>query len=148
LRWLQVAWHMYQMISSSIQVILKLLPQQFEKLQYWYYWCRNLWSIPLGWPQWHYSVTCRSDYRWGFGLDIGFIGHFYTQLGTTSNYSTIANPHTLQITTAHAKSSESTVKSFQNGGSLPTDSFLHSLPYRTDSVDPVVFLITPQHGPL
>jgi hypothetical protein len=39
----------------------------------------------------------------GFRLDIGFIDHLYTQLGTTSNYSAIANLHTLQITTAFAK---------------------------------------------
>jgi hypothetical protein len=34
----------------------------------------------------------------------GFIGHLYTQLGTTSNYSVIANLHTIQITKACAKS--------------------------------------------
>jgi hypothetical protein len=44
-----------------------------------------------------------SDYRWGFGLDIGVIDHLYTQLVTTSNYSAIANFHTLQITSVHAK---------------------------------------------
>jgi hypothetical protein len=44
------------------------------------------------------------DYRRGFGLDIGFIDHLYTQLGTTSIYSAIATLHTLQITTTHAKS--------------------------------------------
>jgi hypothetical protein len=33
----------------------------------------------------------------------GFIGNLYTQLGNTSNYSVIANFHTLQITTACAK---------------------------------------------
>jgi hypothetical protein len=42
--------------------------------------------------------------RGGFGLGIGFIDHLYTQLGTTSNYSAIANLHALQFTTAHAKS--------------------------------------------
>jgi hypothetical protein len=33
----------------------------------------------------------------------GFIGHLYTPLGTTSNYSAIADLHILQITTALAK---------------------------------------------
>jgi hypothetical protein len=40
------------------------------------------------------------DQRRRFGLGIGFIDHLYTQLGTTSNYSAIANLHTSQITTA------------------------------------------------
>jgi hypothetical protein len=81
-------------------------------------------------------------------------------LGTTSNYSVIANPHNLQITTAHPKSfpayfvftsrflvtasnswdsSASALKSSLNGGSLPTASFIHRLPYRTDLVAPIVF---------
>jgi hypothetical protein len=38
-------------------------------------------------------------------------------------------------------------KSSPNGGSLPTASFLHRLPCRTDSVVPIVFLRTPLHGP-
>jgi hypothetical protein len=42
------------------------------------------------------------DYRWGFGLDIGFTDHFTTRLGT-SNYSATANLYTLQITTTLAK---------------------------------------------
>jgi hypothetical protein len=37
-------------------------------------------------------------------LDIGFIDHLYTKLGTASKYSAIVNLHNLQITTAHAKS--------------------------------------------
>jgi hypothetical protein len=44
-------------------------------------------------------------------------------------------------------SSASAVKSSLNGGSLPADSFLHRFPYRTDSIAPFVFLITPLHGP-
>jgi hypothetical protein len=37
----------------------------------------------------------------GFGLVIEFID--YLQIVTTSNYSAIANSHTLQFTTAHTK---------------------------------------------
>jgi hypothetical protein len=44
-----------------------------------------------------------SDSRRGFGLDIGFIDHFNTQLVITLNYSAIPNFHTLQITGAHVK---------------------------------------------
>jgi hypothetical protein len=36
-------------------------------------------------------------------LDTGIIDHLYTPLGTTSNYSAIANLHNLQITTAPLK---------------------------------------------
>jgi hypothetical protein len=49
-------------------------------------------------------VKCMSDSRRGFGLEIGFIDHFNTQLVFTLNYSAIADFHALQITTAHAKS--------------------------------------------
>jgi hypothetical protein len=38
-----------------------------------------------------------------YGLDNGFIDHSYTPLGTRSNYSTTANLHNSQITTAPAK---------------------------------------------
>jgi hypothetical protein len=44
-----------------------------------------------------------SDYRRGFGLDIEFIDHLYTRLGTTSSYSTTSNLQNSQITTAPAK---------------------------------------------
>jgi hypothetical protein len=37
----------------------------------------------------------------GVGLDIGFIDHLYTRLGTTSNYSATANLHNLQIRAKH-----------------------------------------------
>jgi hypothetical protein len=49
-------------------------------------------------------VTLRSEYRGGFGLEIGFNDQFNTRLLTTLNYSAIPNLHTLQITAAHAKS--------------------------------------------
>jgi hypothetical protein len=104
----------------------------------------------------------------GFGLVNGFIDRLYTQLGTTSNYSAAADLHTLQVTTASAKSfpacyafisrslitasnngdsSASALKSTLNAGSLPTDCFLHRLLYRSDLVAPVVFFITSEHGP-
>jgi hypothetical protein len=89
------------------------------------------------------------DSRRGFGLDIRFTDHLNTRLVTTLNYSLIADLHTLQITTAHAKSfpacrvftisflltdsnngysSASVLKSSLNGGSLPTASSCSSCP--------------------
>jgi hypothetical protein len=50
------------------------------------------------------TVTCMSDSRQGFGLDIRFTDHFNTQLVITFNYSVIANLRTLKITRAHANS--------------------------------------------
>jgi hypothetical protein len=43
----------------------------------------------------------------GFGLMIGFIEYLYIQLVPTSNYSAIADVHTLHMTSAHTKSSQS-----------------------------------------
>jgi hypothetical protein len=80
----------------------------------------------------------------GFWI-IGFIDHL--QVATTNNYNTIADFHTLQISTAHAKSSQactvfirrflvtspsndyssSVLKPSLNGGFLPTESFLRQL---------------------
>jgi hypothetical protein len=48
----------------------------------------------------------------GFGLEIGFIDHFNTRLLTTLYYSVIADLHTLQITTAPAKSFQSAITSY------------------------------------
>jgi hypothetical protein len=45
----------------------------------------------------------------GFGLEIGFID--YIQVVITSDYNMITNFYTLKITTAHAKSFQSTVSS-------------------------------------
>jgi hypothetical protein len=50
-----------------------------------------------------------SDYRRGFGFDIGFIDHFNTHLIITLNYSTIADLHTLQITITHTSLSACSV---------------------------------------
>jgi hypothetical protein len=55
------------------------------------------------------TVKFSSDSQWDFGLEIGFIDHL--QVITTNNYNTIANFHTLQISTAHTKSFESAVSS-------------------------------------
>jgi hypothetical protein len=49
-----------------------------------------------------------------FLLVIGFIEHL--QVVTTSNYSTIANLHTLKFTTARTKSSQSAVQSLPGSG--------------------------------
>jgi hypothetical protein len=89
------------------------------------------------------TVTCYRDFRRGFRLETEFILHFNTQSVTMLNYSAIANFHTLEITSAHAKSfpasivftrrflvtasnnsysSASRLKSSLNGGSLPTAS--------------------------
>jgi hypothetical protein len=46
-------------------------------------------------------LECNS--RRGFGLDIGFIDHFTTQLVITLNYSAIANFHTLKFARTNAK---------------------------------------------
>jgi hypothetical protein len=43
-----------------------------------------------------------SDSRRGFRLEIGFVDHLHGV--TTNNYNIISNFHTLQMTTAHAKS--------------------------------------------
>jgi hypothetical protein len=111
------------------------------------------------------SCMCMRDYRRGFGLDIGFIDHLYTRLGSTSKYSVTAYLHNSHITTAHGNSlpaccvfnrslvttsnnwdsSASALKSSLNGGALPTSSFLHRIPYTTDSVAPVLFFITSRY---
>jgi hypothetical protein len=56
-------------------------------------------------------VTCMSDHRRGFGLEIGLIDHFHTRHVNTLNYSAIADIHTLKITTAHVKSFQSAFSS-------------------------------------
>jgi hypothetical protein len=49
----------------------------------------------------HHIVTCMSDYRRGFGLQIGFIDHFNIRHSITLTYT--RNLHTLEIATVHAK---------------------------------------------
>jgi hypothetical protein len=93
------------------------------------------------------SRSMERDSRRGFRLDIGFIDHLYTQLGTTS-FSSLSSPAvswqrllTVEILQLHM------LKSSPNDGSLATASFPNRLRYRTDLVAPIVFLITPLHGP-
>jgi hypothetical protein len=52
-----------------------------------------------------YIVTCSVWLYTGFGFVSRFIDHLYTPLGTTSNYSAIANLHNLQINASNTKSS-------------------------------------------
>jgi hypothetical protein len=75
-----------------------------------------------------YTVTCMSDYKWAFGLVIGFIAHFCTQLVTTGNYSAAANSHSANSLQHTLKSSQPAVfTSFlvtaSNGGRSPSSGF-------------------------
>jgi hypothetical protein len=80
-------------------------------------------------------VTCINDSRRSFELVIRFIGHI--QVVTRINCNTIANFHTLQITTAHPKTFQSSFTSRflatdLNNGDFSTasiNSSLHTLPY-------------------
>jgi hypothetical protein len=82
-------------------------------------------------------VTWRSDYKWGFGLEIRFIDHFNTRLVTTLTYSANTNFHTLQITTAHAKYFRSSSTSHfsatnlnnEDSSTTPTKSSFHRFLY-------------------
>jgi hypothetical protein len=82
-----------------------------------------------------------SDYRRGFGLEIRFIDPL--QVVTTSNYNTIANFHTLQITAPHAKSFQSTVTShFQVTASYSWDSSASALTSLLSGEYPVILNCT------
>jgi hypothetical protein len=105
----------------------------------------------------------------GFGLVNAFIDHLYTPLATTSNYSAITNLHTLQITTAPTKPFSSLMClhqpfpgnsfwqwrffSFVHSGSNFTASHAElcqltiNCQPSVDWIAPVVFFITPWHGP-
>jgi hypothetical protein len=74
-------------------------------------------------------VTCRGDCWWGFELNIKFIDHL--QVLTTNNCNTIADFHTLQITTPYVFASRSLATAYNSGdslGSCPQNLF-HRLPY-------------------
>jgi hypothetical protein len=48
-------------------------------------------------------VTCISNYRHGFGLELRFTDHFNTRFMTKLNYITIPHLHILEITKLHTK---------------------------------------------
>jgi hypothetical protein len=74
-------------------------------------------------------------------LEIGFIDHVNLQFVTTLNYSAIANFHNLVITTAYAKSFQSSVISTSlslvtasnigDSSTEPTKHSLHRFPYNS-----------------
>jgi hypothetical protein len=84
---------------------------------------------------------------WRFGLEIRFIDHL--QILTANHYNTIANFHTLPITTTHAKSFQSftvspsrslaTASNSGDSSTAPATSSLHRFPYNslTASTDKV-----------
>jgi hypothetical protein len=94
----------------------------------------------------------------GYGLVNGFIDHLYTPLGTISNYSAIADFHTLPITNHYTLS----LLSLPCRTQLSTDWVPGWRPFHTNilvfssqadfqlttsSVAPVVCKITPRDGP-
>jgi L-asparagine transporter-like permease len=78
-----------------------------------------------------------SDSQRGFGLEIEFIDHL--QIITTNHYNSIDNFHNLEITTAHAKSFQSsafstsrslvTASNNEDSSTAPTKSSIHRFPY-------------------
>jgi hypothetical protein len=102
------------------------------------------------------NILSRVWLQTGFGFVTRFIDRFNTRLVTTFNYSAITCIHTLQITRAHAKSSQFAVTSrflvtnLNNGDS--SASMLTSLPAgycsTTELLLQTVLLITSRHRPL
>jgi hypothetical protein len=62
---------------------------------------RQLYLFTTNIMKYFYCHVVWSDYRRGFGFDIGFTDHL--QVVITNTHNTIAHFHTLQITTSHAK---------------------------------------------
>jgi hypothetical protein len=58
--------------------------------------------LTFDWKEPQTFVTCISVYRRVLHWMIVFIDTLYTQLGTSGNYTTIADIHTLQFTVTHA----------------------------------------------
>jgi hypothetical protein len=74
------------------------------------------------------------------------ISTLYSSLEHTVSCSQSGTRRFLVTASNKGYTSVSGLKSSLNRGSLPPASYLHRLPYRTDLVAPVVFLITPRHG--
>jgi hypothetical protein len=92
------------LICSWIQIILKILPQQFDMVQCWHCWWEEL-KKPrsLDGLRWHDIVTCISDFRQGFGLNDWIYCTLYIHtVRDYGSYSAIAILHALQFTVARA----------------------------------------------
>jgi hypothetical protein len=109
------------------------------------------WGVIPNQPLLTPAVTCQSDSQWDFELDIGFIDHL--QVVNTNN--PITNFHTLQITTAHAKSFRSaavsagcsmvTASNSRDSSTALNKSSLHRFPYKRPT-SKLVLVITTQLG--
>jgi hypothetical protein len=92
----------------------------------------------------------------GFGLVNRFIDILYTRLGTTSNYSAIADLHILQITTASAEPfivccifTSRSLATVSNSGdsSASCTQVLPPVQNSTELITPTVLVKTSRHGP-
>jgi hypothetical protein len=139
-------------ISTAEHKIKLLLPER-RAGTIWEHSKPEIFLLPP--PPVNYSiVTFRGDYRRGFKLNIGFIYHL--QVVTTnrcniiSDFSYFTNHYTPSLLRPAVFSLDVSWQRLLTVDipQLHTPkSSLHRLPYRTHSVAPFFFLITPPHGP-